>query len=64
MACEAAAVAWVLASSESKGSEVKEGWRVWDRRMERVDFVLLRRSFALRDDEGSILGNVCEVWEG
>lgn len=57
-------MAWVLASSGSKGSEVKEDWRVWDRRMERVDFVLLRRSFALRDDEGSILGNVCEVWEG
>lgn len=56
MACEAAAVAWVLARSGSNGSE-KEVVRLL--RMERVDFDLLRRSLALRDDAGSILGNIC-----
>lgn len=57
IAFEAAAIAWVLASPGSKGSEEKEDWRFL--RMERVDFDFLKRSFALRDEVGSILGNVC-----
>lgn len=66
IAREAAAVAWVLARSGSNGSEVEV---VRFLCMERVDFDLFRRSLALRDDAGSILGNigrdrgyrVCEV---
>lgn len=51
-------MAWDLARSGSKGSEEKEGWRVLN--IERVDFVLLSRSLALRDEEGSILPKVCK----
>lgn len=58
MAWVAAAMAWDLARSGSKGSEVKEGW--WVLRMERVDFVLLNRSLALRDEEGIILPKLCK----
>lgn len=57
IAFEAAAMAWVLASSGSKGSEEKEDWQFL--RIERVDFDFPKRSFALRDEVGSILGNVC-----
>lgn len=56
IAREAAAVAWVLARSGSNGSEVEV---VRFLCMERVDFDLFRRSLALRDDAGSILGNIC-----
>lgn len=51
-------MAWDLARSGLKGSEVKEGW--WILRMERVDFVLLNRSLALRDEEGIILPKSCK----